>query len=205
MLKSNTTFDLNQLYLNMKKLTLSLMIFVLGVSLSIAQTTIKPGVGLNFTNISGEGADAKGQTGWQIGGSIAFGEKFYFEPGVFYQTSSFEYTTTNGGPVFDLTYSGLRIPVAVGLDVLGNSESFAGLRVFGGGSSYIVTGTNSDFVDKDEIESPQWGVFAGAGLDIALFYVDLSYQWSLNNIQKDIDQIDLGKTKGIFITAGLRF
>jgi hypothetical protein len=107
--------------------------------------------------------------------------------------------------VTDLTYSGIRIPVAVGLDVLGNSDSVAGLRVFGGGSGLIVTGTNSDSFEKDEIESPQWGVFAGLGLDLSLFYLDASYQWSLTNVQTDIDQIDLGKSRGIFLTAGLRF
>jgi hypothetical protein len=170
-----------------------------------AQVQVKPGVGVNFTNITGEGADAKGQVGWQIGGSLAFGEKFYVEPGVFYQTNALEFTTANGGLATDLTYSGIRIPLAVGLDVLGNSDSVAGLRVFGGGSGLIVTGTNSDFIDKDEIESPQWGVFAGLGLDIAIFYLDASYQWSLTNVQKDIDQIDLGKSRGIFLTAGLRF
>lgn len=187
-----------------KQVILLMMLYLLGYTLH-AQTQIKPGIGINMTNISGEGADAKGQVGWQIGGSVAFGEKFYFEPGVFYQTSSVEFTTANGGPISDLTYSGVRIPLAVGLDVLGNADSVGGLRIFGGGSGLIVTGTSSDSFDKDEIESPQWGVFAGAGVDIAIFYLDLSYQWSLSNVQADIDQIDLGKSKGIFITAGLRF
>ena len=189
----------------MKKILLVIAAFALGISFSVAQTQVKPGVGLNFTNITGEGADAKGQVGWQIGGSFAFGEKFYFEPGVFYQTSSFEYTTADSGPVTDASYNGLRIPVAVGLDVLGNADSAFGLRIFGGGSSFIVTGTSDEFLDKDLVESPQWGVFAGAGLDIAIFFIDASYQWSLSNVQKDIDQIDLGNTKGFFLTAGLRF
>lgn len=189
----------------MKKFLFAASLFLAGLVGLQAQTQIKPGIGVNMTNITGEGTDASGQVGWQIGGSVAFGEKFYVEPGLFYQTSSVEYFTSASSPVTDLTYSGLRIPVAVGLDVLGNADSFAGLRVFGGASGLIVTGTSSEFYDKDEIESPQWGVFAGAGLDIAIFYLDLSYQWSLSNVQKDIDQIDLGKSKGIFVTAGLRF
>lgn len=95
--------------------------------------------------------------------------------------------------------------MVVGLDVLGNADSFAGLRVFGGASGYFVTGTSSEFLSTDDIESPQWGVLAGAGLDIAIFYLDASYQWSLTNVQTDVNQIDLGKTKGFFLTAGLRF
>jgi len=189
----------------MKKFLLSLAVIAFVGSQAFAQTQIKPGIGVNATNVTGEGNDAKGQLGWQVGASVAFGEKFYFEPGLFYQTNSFDFSTPTAGPVTDLTYSGLRIPVAVGLDVLGNADSFAGLRIFGGGSAFLVTGTSSDSVSKDEIESPQWGVFAGAGLDIAIFYIDASYQWSLSNVQTDIDQIDLGKTKGFFLTAGLRF
>ncbi len=189
----------------MKKILLVVSVFVLGISFSIAQTQVKPGIGINSTNVSGKGADAKGQIGWQIGGSVAFGEKFYFEPGAFYQTNSFEFTTANGGPITDATYSGVRVPINVGLDVLGNADSVFGLRVFGGGSGYFVTGTSSDLLDKDDIESPQWGVHAGVGLDIAIIYLDWSYQWSLTNVQTDIDQIDLGKTRGFFLTAGIRF
>ncbi|MFC3878891.1 outer membrane beta-barrel protein [Algoriphagus namhaensis] len=189
----------------MKKFLLSLAVIAFVGSQAFAQTQVKPGVGVNTTNITGDGLDATGQFGWQIGASVAFGEKLYFEPGLFYQTNSFEVQPVGNMPVTDARYNGIRIPVAVGLDVLGNADSFAGLRVFGGGSALLVTGTNSDFLDKDMVESPQWGVFAGVGLDIALFYLDWTYQWSLSNVQTDIDQIDLGKTRGIFWTAGLRF
>jgi hypothetical protein len=189
----------------MKKLWILTIALSLTVFCVKAQTQIKPGIGINSTNVTGKGANASGQIGWQLGASVAFGEKFYFEPGVFYQTNSFEYSTVNQGPVTDASYSGIRVPVVVGLDVLGNADSFAGLRVFGGASGYFVTGTSSEFLSTDDIESPQWGVLAGAGLDIAIFYLDASYQWSLTNVQTDVNQIDLGKTKGFFLTAGLRF
>lgn len=189
----------------MKKLvTLVVAFFIAAIGLQ-AQTQIKPGIGINSTNVTGKGADAKGQIGWQIGGSVAFGEKFYFEPGAFYQTNSFKFTTAGGGSFTDATYSGVRVPLNVGLELLGNSDSIFGLRVFGGGSGYFVTGTSSDLLDKDDIQSPQWGVHAGVGLDIAILYLDWSYQWSVTNVQTDIDQIDLGKTKGLFLTAGIRF
>ncbi len=190
----------------MKKLIIALaMSFVAIVGLQ-AQTQFKPGVGLNFSNISGEGADASAQVGWQLGASLAFGDKFYIEPGAFYQTTSMEYfdKSTPSSTVVDLTYSGVRVPLAVGLDILGDADTALGVRVFGGGSGYFVTGA-SDGLNKDDIESPQWGVFAGAGLDLTIFYLDLSYQWSLNNLQTDVSQIDLGKSRSFFLTAGLRF
>jgi len=49
-----------------------------------AQTTIKPTIGLNLTDFSSnKDGDAKGKVGYQIGGSVAFGKKFYIEPGIF--------------------------------------------------------------------------------------------------------------------------
>lgn len=189
----------------MKKSFLVFVLFAATVSLSQAQT-IKPGVGLSFANISGSSFDeAKGQVGWQFGGSIAFGNKFYFEPGVFYQTQSLEYVDANDPtPVTDANFKGIRVPVSFGLNILGNQESALALRVFGGASGFFLTSVDDD-LNKDDFSSPQWGVFAGAGLDIAIIYVDLSYQWSVTDIQKDVSQIDLGKSNGIFLTAGLRF
>lgn len=186
----------------MKKIILSIAALA-GFALCVeAQTQIKPGIGINTTILSAEdGGSVSGETGWQIGASVAFGEKFYFEPGVFYQKSSFTFTSDDQGAAIDGSHSGIRVPLAVGLDVLGNADSFAGLRVFGGASGFFVLNNT----DGDDINSPQMGVFAGAGLDIAIFYLDASYQWSLSNIQADVTQIDLGNGRGFFLTAGLRF
>lgn len=171
----------------------------------LAQTQVKPGVGINFTSITGGGEDVSGRIGWQIGGSVAFGDKFYIEPGIFYQTESVEYVSLASPTATEATYSGVRVPLAIGLDILGGTDSTIGLRGFGGGSGYFVTGTTSDVFDKDDFRSPKWGVFAGLGIDISLFYLDLSYQWSLTDIQEDISNVDLGKSNAFFVTAGIRF
>ncbi|WP_177179602.1 outer membrane beta-barrel protein [Cyclobacterium xiamenense] len=189
----------------MKKI-IAIIVLLASAESVFAQSTFKPGVGVNFTNISGTADDVSGNIGWQIGASIEFGKKLYFEPGLFYLTENAEASTIdNGVTTFtDAKFSGLRVPLTVGLNVLGNTESTFGLRVFGGSSAFLLTGV-SDGLNKDDFNSPKWGVFAGAGIDLALFYLDWSYQWSVTNIQKSIDDIDFGKTNGIFLTAGLRF
>ncbi|PZX48443.1 outer membrane beta-barrel protein [Algoriphagus chordae] len=187
----------------MKKIILSLVVALI-VSFGVnAQATFKPGVGVNFSSVSDADDGVKGKAGWQLGGSVAFGEKFYFEPGVFFQKQALvdENTTADDDVA---TFNGIRVPVAVGLDVLGNNDSLFGLRVFGGGSGFFVTKV-SDNLNKDDIETTKWGVFAGAGVDITFIYVDLSYEWSLTNIQKDVSNIDLGKSRGLYLTAGFRF
>ena len=189
----------------MKTLFLS-FIALLSVTFISAQTTIKPGIGINLTDFSKDPAtgEYKSQVGWQIGGTVAFGKKFYVEPGVFYVGKSTEFqSSTNSIPDLKASINGIRIPVAVGLNVLGNEKTMFSLRGFGGLSGFFVTSVGND-LRNDNVQKTNFGVFAGAGLDIWKLYLDLSYEWSMTNIQKDVSTIDFGKSRSLFITAGLR-
>ena len=191
----------------MKSLFLSFFA-LLTVSFLSAQTTIKPTVGLNFTDfsndISGVG-EFKAKTGWQIGGSVAFGKKFYFEPGIFYTAKSTEFQTSSSvtAPDQKTNINGIRIPLGVGLNLIGNEKTLVGLRGFGGVSGFFLTSVG-DNLDKNDFEKANFGVFAGAGIDIWKLFLDLSYEWSMTNIQSDVSQIDIGKSRSLFINAGLR-
>lgn len=188
----------------MKKILILLLSFC--ATVAVYAQTLKPGVGLNFANVTNaEDVSANGNSGWQIGASMAFGNKFYFEPGIFFQSKSadFDSDAINNFEDVEAQFSGFRIPVAVGLNVLGNDDSTISLRVFGGGSGYFITDTSDDIKNID-VNKAQWGVFAGAGLDFWILFLDVSYEWSVTDIQQDINQINLGKTNGLFATAGLR-
>jgi hypothetical protein len=170
---------------------------------------IKPTIGINISDFSKIPPDGKisGQVGWQVGGSVVFGRKFYFEPGLFYAQKSSKYSfvdNTNPSNNFDEKFdiTGLRIPVAVGYNFIGNSAGAFNIRAFGGGSAFIVTNVSGG--DKSAYSSPAWGVFAGAGVDFLIFFVDLKYEWSLTNVQKDISQIDLGKSRSFFANVGVK-
>ena len=175
-----------------------------------AQTTIKPTVGLNFTDWSKDpasGGEFKAKAGWQIGGSVAFGKKFYVEPGLFYVGKSTDFISNGTLNQTDLKadINGIRVPVAVGLNLFGNEKTMFALRGFGGLSGFFVTGLSDDLEPiKDDIAKAQWGVFAGAGIDIWKIFLDLSYEWSVTDIGKDVQNIDVGKTRTIFINAGIR-
>jgi len=191
----------------MKALILSLAA-LLSVSFLSAQTTIKPGVGMNFTDFSKDPVvgEFKSKLGYQIGGSIAFGKKLYFEPGLFYVGKSTEFSYSGGSipsTESDFKINGLRIPVAVGLNIIGNEKTMISLRGFGGVSGFFVTSVGDD-IDKNEINKSNFGVFAGAGLDFWKLFIDLSYEWSLTNVQKNVSLIDVGNSRSLFITAGLR-
>jgi Outer membrane protein beta-barrel domain len=182
------------------------LVAMLTAGLLQAQMTIKPTAGLNFTDWSEDpiSAEFKAKVGGQIGGSMMFGKKFYIEPGIFWVGKSTELSSTSSTvDDFKYTLSGVRVPVAVGLNLLGNSKSVISLRGFGGFSGFFVTGTGDD-IDKDDINTAQWGVFAGAGLDFWIMFIDASYEWSLTDVQKDISNINLGQTRTIYLNTGFR-
>jgi hypothetical protein len=188
----------------MKRLFISLLALLCGTMVSRAQIVIKPAVGLNFTDFSkNEGGDFKAKVGLQLGGSVMFSmKKIYLEPGVFYIQKSTQFNSSSSS-VEDVKFdiSGIRIPVSIGYN-FGYEKSTVNARIFGGGSAFILTNTKN--IDKDAIKNAQWGVYAGAGLDISLFFLDASYEWSLTNISDNVSNVDVGKTRAIFIQAGIR-
>ncbi|MDI1321478.1 MAG: hypothetical protein PSV36_01940 [Algoriphagus sp.] len=167
--------------------------------------TFKPTVGFNFTDLTVDQDIAQGKNGWQVGASIAFGEKMYVEPGIFYISKSAEFTDpTVSNPVdFEADLNGIRIPLTLGTYLIGSSETLASWRAFGGASGFFVTSTGEG-LNPSEINSPSWGVYAGTGLDIWLLFIDLSYEWSVTEIQTSFANIDFGKTNGFYGNMGVR-
>ena len=170
------------------------------------QWSLKPTVGINLTDASKDTDNhvSKGKVGWQFGATALFGKKFYVEPGVFYQQQSVEFThSTDTELNIDHKMTGIRIPVSIGYHLLGAESTDLNIRIFGGGSGYFVTGTDGD-LDKDDITSPQWGVYAGAGVDFWLMFLDLKYQWSVTDITS-ITTFDVGQSRTFFANLGFRF
>lgn len=196
------------LFTNTRYMKNLFLFFIFAIFLTVCSfsqnTTIKPGIGFNASDFSqNANGTSKAKIGYQIGGSIAFGKKLYFEPGVFYVAKSTEYTSSNStSPKIDAQLSGIRVPVHIGLNVLGSEKTTVALRIFGGGSAFFITST--DELNKDSLNTTNWALLAGAGLDFWKLFIDMSYEWSMTDIQKDVSQIDLGKTRTFFFTAGIR-
>jgi len=170
-----------------------------------AQVVIKPSAGVNFTDFSKNQANGEfsARPGYQVGGSVAFGKKVYIEPGLFYVRKSTKFvSSTEGTDNIDYNISGIRIPVTIGAHFIGNEKSMVSLRGFAGGSAFIMT--RIEDLDKDDFNRAAWGAFAGLGLDLSIVFFEAKYEWSLTNLKKDITQIDVGKSRTIFLNAGVR-
>ena len=171
-----------------------------------AQFSLKPTAGINVSSATKnpDSGEAKGKVGYQFGASAVWGRKFYVEPGVYFQQINVEYTSSTDEELnFDKKTKGIRVPVQLGFNVLGNRASDVNIHIFGGASGYFVTGVDGN-VPEDEIESPQWGAIAGAGVDLWLFFLDIKYEWSLTDITS-VTQFDIGKTHAFYVNAGVRF
>ncbi len=202
----------------MKKTLFIILIGLMAVPFAtFAQLKIKPSFGINFANI--KNSDNKfaidGKTGFSIGGTVQFGEKFVVEPGIFWQKDNYEGEYSAVGitkEVINGDYSSLKIPLYLGYYIIGDSKSTIGIKVFGGPSAKFNLGAGSDEVEgigeigKDDIENIIWGVKAGAGVDFMSFFADLGYNWGLNDVFNSDRLSDINSQTNHFeITIGLKF
>jgi len=186
-------------------LTIIVFSFLFLAGNSYAQLEIKPAIGLNFTNFSEDPVTGKtsAKVGWQLGGTVAMGDKLYGEGGIFWTYKSTEYTEDATEYTFNTEISGIRIPAMIGYHLMGKSGDGISLRGFGGASVFIVTKVNALELTKDDFNKASWGVFLGAGLDISMFFIDLKYEWSLTEVSS-VTSFDVGKSKSLFVNAGIR-
>ena len=190
----------------MKALFIFCFTVITSYSSLFAQITIKPTMGINFTDWSKDQTlgEFESKVGYQFGGSVAIGKKIYFEPGLFFTEKTTEFVNSAGGATdAEFKLKGIRIPAAIGLNLLGSQNGFINLRGFAGASVFFLTKADgSTDITSEEFKDASWAVFAGAGANIAMFFVDLQYEWSLTDITKTT--VDVGKASTIFINVGIR-
>lgn len=179
---------------------------LLAPAVALPQVAVKPAVLGGFSDVADDPAtgSASGRFGWGLGGSLLMGKKLYLEAGAFYARKSTEITATSGSNTIDFDgVSGIRLPVKIGYHLLGQERGAFGFRVFGGGSSFIVTSVDAVGLSTSDFESPSWAITAGAGLDFLYLFADLEYEWSLTDVT-DSSTVDVGNSRSFFLTAGVK-
>jgi hypothetical protein len=175
----------------MKKTIFTLLIILGTVAMLQAQFAIKPAVGFNTSHLTTENVKwgAEGRVGYQFGVGVLVGEKLYFEPGIFWNTTSKDvYDKTSADQVnFSHSTSFIRIPAVIGYHILGNEESLADLRFFAGPAASFITSVKDDTgeLSKDEFKSMIFDITAGVGVDIWIFFVEWNYVFGLTPVFKD--------------------
>lgn len=202
----------------MKKIIILILLLSAFTFTSFSQLELKPAIGFNssrfdsnpaFNNDPPDSLLADGRVGYQIGASLAIGRRIYVEPGIFYNKMNQFFTPTNtetDKEEFTYNASYIRIPVNLGWQLIGNNKSFAGMRIYVGPSIFIPLNVkeNSYPLNKADVKSPQFDFSAGAGLNIWLLFLDVSYGWGLTPQFKD-DKIVEAKMQALYANIGFRF
>lgn len=192
----------------MKKLFISLTLISCIAFAATSQMVIKPGIGLNFTSLSNDPLSytATGRFGWQLGGTVTFGNQFYFEPGIFWMKNNWDLQEISSIEETKLKndISSLRIPAYLGWNIIGDGTDKKNFHIFGGPAAMIVTKVNSATtgLTKEDFAPFIWGINAGAGISINKIFIDAGYEWGLTNMY--IDDQNEAKSRGFWLNAGFR-
>lgn len=188
----------------MKKLTLLFALVVILITGANAQVEIKAFVG---TNVSGmhvhDFTDFKGSAGYQFGGGVLIGDKFYVEPGIQIgkMTGTITDQTTDLDD-FEMKQNFVRIPVYAGYHLLGHENGPLALRIFGGPAVTFPGKLDKelDVFEKDNMSKAIWGIDGGLGVDIFFLFVELNYEHTFT--ERFLDGTE-GKHNSVYINAGI--
>jgi hypothetical protein len=181
-----------------------------------SQVEIRPFLGMNFSNVSDspDGTSTQAKIGSQIGASLMIGNRFHLNPGIAYFSRSTEYSSS-GNVNVDQTVEGVTIPLLVGYRFVDpTTEPFLNFRIQAGPSLMFLTKTEySDGEINDAVDwnDSQWGAQVGAGLDVSIFFLDVTYEFGLTNTndglkEKDgiFDNFTEFKQNTFIVSAGVR-
>lgn len=123
--------------------------------------------------------------GYHLGLFLQAGtEKFFIQPEVLFNSSSVDYTLSEGGAgnmvssVFRETYNDIDIPIMLGY-------RFGILRLGGGPVGHVHINSSSELKDiagyEEKFKTFTFGYQAGAGLDIWRLVIDLKYEGNFSN------------------------
>jgi hypothetical protein len=122
----------------MKRTILLIAILFFTTLFSYGQIKSKATIGISLTDVSKTPTgESKAKPGLQLGSSFIFGDRIYFEPGIFYSVKSTEFSTSGSSVAEETVIRGFRVPVGLGIRLLGDEETTANLRAFGGAGELI--------------------------------------------------------------------
>lgn len=168
-------------------------------------------MGVNFSDVSKapDGVTTQARLGAQVGASAIFGKQFHFMPGIAWFARSTQYSVA-GATNFDQKVNGVLVPLLVGYRFVdAESRPFFNARLFAGPAMMFLNRT--EFTDGQANESvdwssTQWGAQMGLGFDIAIFFLDVGYEFGLSNTAEGASASGFSDIRNntFYANAGLR-
>lgn len=181
----------------MKKI-LSLLAVASTIGNASAQTQINPQLGLSFQNLTGkqmEGQDFKGSIGYTVGADLRFGNKLFFQPGVFLSRNRMISSFNSGDSIHSeskVLTTNLKLRALVGYRVI-DSYQFD-LRLMAGPSYDVLLsvdekGDNRIGWNKGDFSTGSFNVEAGLGFDMGMFTLAPMVSFGLNRAFSDAESV----------------
>lgn len=181
----------------MKKI-LSMLAVTAIVGTASAQTQINPQLGLTFQNLTGKlnpGQDFKASVGYTVGSDLRFGNKLFFQPGVFLSRNRMISSYNSGDSIHSeskLITTNLKLRALVGYRII-DSYQFD-LRLVAGPSYDVLLSVDEKGDDrigwnKGDFSSGSFNIEAGLGFDMGMFTLAPMASFGLNRAFSDAESV----------------
>ena len=190
----------------MKQLAV-LLTFICAPIFLFSQFSIRPQLGFNSSTLTKDLEDAAFSTevGFQFGVDVQLGNKFYFQPGIFWESAKNELKERIDGDRSEISVDRIRIPVMLGYRLLSEGGGLLDVRVFTGPNAAFSVSKNvkeTPLLAKDDLKNAVYGWNLGFGADLAIFFVDAGYMFGLSEVFEGMAS-DV-RNNLFYVNAGIR-
>lgn len=187
---------------------LILFALVLSSAIVFGQFTIGPKVGFNASKLSTnlDTVSSNFKSGFQIGLFVRIGKKLYVQPELYYTTQGGVFESNLNNWQQKVNIGSLDLPLLVGFKML--NAKVVNLRILAGPmASFVVNKSIKEAggidgpIKNADLNSINWAIQAGAGLDVLFMTLDVRYQIGLNNLIKEIGNAAINSKNNVWVIS----
>ena len=200
----------------MKKIMLLTILIVLSAGVTFGQFSYGLKIGYNASKLhsSLDSIKSSFNSGFHFGAFVRFGKKVYLQPELYYtlQGGIFQNNVSNTYNNWKqhVTVGTMDIPVLVGFKMM--DMKVVNWRIMAGPmASFVVNSKITDVnltgpIKKSDINSANWYVQVGTGVDVFFLTLDIRYQIGLNQMIKSAESLagkvyDLNATNNMWVVS----
>jgi len=191
----------------MKNIFLASLILLISLT-ATAQFTLGPKAGYNASKLSTnlDTVTSNVKSGFQAGLFVRIGNKLYVQPELYYTTQGGVFESNSADWKQKVTIGSLDLPVLVGFKLL--NAKVVNLRIMAGPlASFVVNkkieeaGGITGPIEKADLNSINWGIQVGGGIDVTLVSLDIRYQFGLNDLLQEVGQTIVTSKNNVWVIS----
>jgi len=200
----------------MKKLILLLTIVFITTGYSFGQFALGIRLGYNATSLTTNLDSIKSNftSGAHIGVWTHFGKRLYFAPELLYTFSGGEFKSDGTAEASSwkqkITVGSMDIPLLLGFKII-HSKVITWRIEAGPEASFVINskikdlGTITGPITTSDINTANWYVIGGTGINVLFLCLDIRYQYGLNAMISDVQSQTLdAKNSQLIVSLGFK-